>query len=114
MYTYNFPDHYKGDTFEGKVFTLQVNDSPANLLDASIKMDLRKNNKETTPLTLRLSTGNGITILNPASGIFQIDPQIIDLPTETYVYDIEVTFANQEVKTWVNGTWKILQDVTHD
>jgi hypothetical protein len=113
MYTYNFPDHYKGDTFEGKVFTLQVNDEPAPLEGASIKMDLRKNNKETTPLTLRLSTGNGITILNPASGIFSIDNQMIDIPAETYVFDIQITFSNQEVKTYVGGTWTILQDVTH-
>jgi hypothetical protein len=111
MYTYNFPDHYKGDTFEGKVFTITVNGSPAGLLGATIKMDLRKDKKETTPLTLRLSTESGITILGEDS--FQIDPQIIDIPAKEYVHDIEITYANGDIKTYIEGTWKILQDVTH-
>jgi hypothetical protein len=111
MYTYNFPDHYKGDTFEGKVFSILINGTPANLNGASIKMDLRKNSKETTPLTLRLVTGSGITILG--NGSFQIDPQVIDIPAEEYVYDIQITFLSGDVKTWVGGTWKILQDITH-
>jgi hypothetical protein len=111
MYTYNFPPHIKGDTFEGKVFTILINGTPANLNGATIKMDLRKNKKETTPLTLRLANGSGITILT--NGSFQIDPQVIDIPSEDYVYDIEITFASGEVKTWIEGILPITQDITH-
>jgi hypothetical protein len=111
MYTYNFPPHIKGDTFEGKVFTILINGTPANLNGATIKMDLRKNKKETTPLTLRLMNGSGITILT--NGSFQINPQVIDIPEEEYYYDIEITFASGEVHTWIGGTWPIIQDITH-
>lgn len=106
------PEHKKGDTFNGQQFTLNINGSPADLTGASIRMDLRK--VKTGPYVLRLSTDNGgISILVPVSGIFQINPQIIDVQAATYFYDIETTFQDGTVKTYIDGTWLISQDVTY-
>lgn len=109
------PTHYKGDTFEGQQFTVVVNGSALNLANVSvITMDVRKSGN--TKLILRLSTNveyGGITVVDAPNGIFQIDEQIIDIPAEDYVYDIEFTFTNGKKKTYVYGTWTITQDVTH-
>lgn len=105
-------DHYKGDTFDGEQFTILINNSPSDLTDAHIKMDVRK--IKTGTAVLRLSTdAGGISITEPASGIFQIDPQIIDIPAAKYFYDIQITYPTGLVKTYIEGTWTILQDVTY-
>ena len=108
---YNFPDHIKGDTFVGTQFTIQVNGSPLNLTNVSIEMMLRKS--ETSPVALKLTKGSGITVNNAAAGIFSIDEQIIDIPSAKYLYDIEITLPNGEVKTYIGGTFKIIQDITY-
>lgn len=111
---YDFPEHRRGDTFVGIRFTLEVNGAPLDLTGATITMDLRKQGK--TVRSLRISTKEsigGITIITPEEGIFEIDPQIIDVPAGVYDYDIEFELANEDVKTYIYGIWPIIQDVTN-
>ena len=109
---YNFPNHIKGDTYGGTSFTITVNTIPLDLTGASIKMSL-KSNKSTSKSDLDLTTANNrIKIVTAASGIFQVPSQVIDLPAGLYYYDIQITLANKSVKTYIEGQWKILQDIT--
>jgi|WetSurMetagenome_2_1015567.scaffolds.fasta_scaffold283618_2 hypothetical protein len=108
---YDFPDTVKNDTFEGVVFTVTVNTVALNLTNASIKMQLR--NPDNYYLALELSTDNlKIEITNAMAGIFSIVKQIVIIPAMTYIYDIQITLGDGSVKTYIAGTWKILQDVT--
>jgi hypothetical protein len=110
---YNFPDHVKGDTFDGTLFTIKVNGVPLDLNSAHIDMDLRLEPLGVIAKTFSSDTG-GIIIYNPSDGQFTVDPQIVDVPAGDYYYDIEITLSNGVVKTYVGGRWKILQDITYD
>jgi len=109
---YNFPDHIKGDTFNGLSFTIKNkdDDSPIDLTGVTIRMMLRDHNRD---LKKTFSTGSGMTISNPAGGVFQIDEQVIDIYAGKYNYDIEFTFPLGKIKTYISGKWEIIQDVTY-
>ena len=42
----------------------------------------------------------------------RINKQIINIPEFNYLYDIEITFADGTVKTWVEGNFVIKCDIT--
>jgi hypothetical protein len=112
MLSYTIPPALRGDTWPGIAsITIQTSGVPVSLSGANIKMQLREDID--SPVALELSTNNGgITITDPLNGVFQLPPQIIDVPFDTYNYDIQVTFPNGTVKTYLAGTWQITPDVT--
>lgn len=111
--TYVIPDHLNNDTFEGISFTVVYNTVPLDLTGASIAMQLRsKKTSDTAALTLT-TENESIVITNPSGGIFQIKKQIISVTTPgLFFYDIQITLQDGTVNTFIEGTWKILQDVT--
>lgn len=114
MQIYNIPEHLRGDTFDGKVFAIQKNGLALDLTDAEIKMDVRR--QGILHLRLKNDPGAGegsITITDAVGGKFRIDPQIIDIPGTTYIYEIEILFPNDVNKTYVGGSWPIREDITH-
>ncbi|NSW46216.1 MAG: BppU family phage baseplate upper protein [Bacteroidales bacterium] len=112
METYNFKPHVKGDTFKGCRFTVNVNNAPLNLTGCQIRMHLRTNPLHDSKY--ELSTINGkIVIIDTINGIFEIPEQIIDIPAGNYYYDIEITFPDGKVKTYINGRFEIVQDITY-
>lgn len=114
MVSYNFPNHKKGDTFNGIQFTINVNGSPLNLTGASIAMDLRLTPTGASVERFSTAVGEGITISTPkTAGIFTLDTQIIDIAAGDYYYDIQITLANSTIKTYIGGRWIIEQDITY-
>ena len=120
--SYNFKNHVKGDTFKGVSFTITIDTldslgvvtatTPLNLTGASIKMSL-KTTKNTLKSELDLSTVNGkILITTPLEGKFQVVRQIVNVPAQLYYYDIQITLIDLSVNTYIEGQWKIIQDVT--
>ncbi len=111
--TYDFPDHRKGDTFAGVQFTIVKNGSPLDLTGASLRMEMR----ELTPTgsvgdTFTDDSDGGLTITDAANGVITFDEQVVDILAMLYYYDIEITLSNGDVKTYIVGTWIIIQDVT--
>jgi hypothetical protein len=107
--------HLKGDTFDIVNFEVKINDQPVNLTGATIKMQLRKDAYDhVTPPTLSFTSvaNNGITITQPLLGKFNINQQIIDIDVFKYFYDIQITFPTGVVKTYINGFFDVLIDVT--
>jgi hypothetical protein len=106
-------ENTKGDTFEAVAFHLKINDVDVNLTGAVIKMQLRKSYCDTTAaLSLTSVASAGITITNAAAGQFKINKQIINIDVKNYVYDIQITFADGTVKTYIKGNFNILNEVT--
>ena len=103
----------KGDTFDEVAFQIKINGVNASLTGATIKMQLKEryciNN---AVLSLTSVASAGITITNAASGQFKINKQIIDIPVRNYVYDIQITFSDGTVKTYVKGNFNITEEVT--
>lgn len=60
---------------------------------------------------LELETGgNGITITNPAGGVFRIDEiDVLNLDANIYYYDIWLTFPDNTVKHWIVGTMTVVE-----
>ena len=106
-------DNTKGDTFNEVAFKLQINSIDVDLSDAVIKMQLKKSYKDSaTILSLTSVASDGITITDGAAGEFKINEQIIDIPVHNYVYDIQITFEDNTVKTYIKGMFNILNEVT--
>lgn len=102
----------KGDTFEAVNFEVIINDTAADLTDAIIKMQLRKECGGVIGLSLTSVASAGLTITDAVNGKFKINKQIIDIPSYNYYYDIEIHFADNTVKTWVKGMFNIFCDIT--
>lgn len=111
--TYNFPDHYKGDTFNGMQFTLKdtVSEDAIDLTDVLIYIQFRRGSK-IGQIVKDLSIGQGITLTDAINGIFRIDPFINNWAVSIYFYDVQMKFANEVIRTYVTGTQNLVQDVT--
>jgi hypothetical protein len=108
---YNFKKHKKGDTFDGVLFTMNINDQPLDLTGYAIKMQLRVDSAG--PIVKDFEIGNGLTIIDALLGNFRFDEQIIDIPKGTYLYNIQFISPSNKVKTYIEGQWVITQDITY-
>jgi hypothetical protein len=104
--------HIKGDTFEAVNFAVVKNTVALSLTGAVIKMQLKKECNGVAILSLTSVASAGLTITNAAGGLFKINQQIINIPEFNYVYDIQITFADGTVKTWVEGNFVVKCDIT--
>ena len=101
----------RGDTFIGFQFQCLINDTPLNLTGASIKCEIRQNNKTGKRIFLR-EIGSGITVINENDGLAQFDTLKWTAEAGEFYYDIEVTDNNNVVRTFVTGIITANQDVT--
>lgn len=109
---YDFPDHISGDTFNGVDFQVNVNGSPCDLTGYTIKIEVKRTQVAGKVLTLTtVGEDGGISIIDPPAGRFTVLPVVVALRPATYFYDIEFS-KDGVVKTWVSGTWKIINDIT--
>jgi hypothetical protein len=109
---YDIPKHRRGDTWDGiNSIVITSDGSPINLVEASIKIEFRED--VDAPVALTLSTeDNTIVVTDASQGTFTIPPILVDIPFNKYLYDLQVTFANGVVKTYLSGTWEIVADIT--
>jgi hypothetical protein len=109
--SYNFT-HIKGDTFEEVQFDIVKNSVALNLTGAIIKMQLRTECGGLVALNLTSVANAGITITNAVGGLFKINKQIINIASGMYEYDLQITFSDGTVKTWLSGDFLIECDIT--
>ena len=109
---YNFPNHTKGGTYDGTSFTITVNGSPLVITGATIKMSMKLDKTSATVAKTLSTTDNSIKITDGANGTFEVPEQVIDVAAGVYYYDIQITLLDGTVKTYIDGQWKILQDIT--
>lgn len=107
-------NQYKGDTYDGVQFTLlnTEDNSPIDLTGVNIKIQFRYNSK-IGDLQKEINNGDGVTISDAVNGVFSIDPFLIDWKPDLYFFDIQITFLNGIVRTYIQGTIKVIQDVTN-
>ena len=112
--TYKINDQYKGDTFNGVTFTLKegADKTPIDLTGVSILSQFRVN-EVTGTIQKTLEIGSGITLTNAIGGVFKINPFTLNWNTGTFFYDIQITFPNGDVRTYVKGSLNVIQDVTN-
>ena len=102
----------RNDTFYEVPFQIVKNNVEVDLTGAVITMQLRKVYGGEIFLNLTSVASAGITITTPLEGRFKINEQIISIEASTYLYDIQIAFADGTVKTWISGDFIINNDVT--
>ena len=108
---YNFPDAKRGDTYNDVSFTINVNGIAQDLTGASIKMWLVNANQQAPAADYNTINGR-LIITNATAGVFKTSIGIVLLTVAQYYYDIQITFANGVVKTWIEGTFTVINDLT--
>jgi hypothetical protein len=112
--TVQLNDRVKDDTFASVQFEYNEGGSPLDITGNSVKIQFRQNSERGALLYEATSAvSGGITLTNPSIGIFKLDEFT---PTEWekgYVYfDVEMTFVDGSVRTWIKGRVNILQETT--
>lgn len=116
---YQLPDHYRGDTFEGRTFTIYTKETdeaplvPMNLTGADAVMQVRYGStRGEVAIEFSIDSG-GLAITEPLNGELTMNEALIDvdLPGKHY-YDIQITPQNGDTHTYIYGTWNIHDDVT--
>ena len=104
---YNFPDHYKGSTFNATSFVFNFPITGATFLCQL------KNSARDTQVVYEWKTGVNITVVDALTGSIVLN-QInkFDKPKGSYVYDLQIDFGDGTSQTYVKGTLLIHQDVS--
>jgi hypothetical protein len=109
---YDIPAHKAGDTWKGIAgITIFRNGSALDLTGAKAQMKVRFQIDAPTVVEFN-SNDNTIAFVAPTSGILDIPARIVDVPPATYIYDLEITLASGEVKTFMEGKWLITSQVS--
>ena len=105
---------YRGDTWNGiPSISIIRNNAPLVLPEGTnIYMQI-KLDPESSKSFLTLDTiDGGITITDGAHGKFRINPVKVEIPADLYFYDLQVTTPTDIVKTYLRGSFTVIQDVT--
>jgi len=104
---YNFDNLHRGDSLAATTFTMKTSaDSlPIDLTGASIKVAFRYEDT-----LIEKTIDSGVTVSDASTGVFVLDSfQFSDIGR--YKYDIEITFSDGTITTFVKGFIKIIKDV---
>jgi len=111
---YNISDHTRGDTFDGIVFKIYSRvdgvKTAVDLTDSTVKIQFRKEN--TDALVKTVTDGDGITITDAENGVIRVHSFIVTFAPGLYLYDVQITFPSGDVKTYIKGSFNILNDST--
>lgn len=110
---YDFPDQYAGDTVAKRRFTVSRTvsgvTSPENLTGVAIRCWLAK--AESGQVVLERAIGSGVTVVNAAGGVFDLDA--FTAPGEgLYDYDVQFVYPDSRVRTYVAGRIRVRSDVS--
>ena len=104
----------RGDTFAGVKFQYKQNGVPIDLEGAIVLMQVREEPDSNTTIMQFSSEAGEIIIGGGDNNELTIMPKIIPsgAPARKCCYDVQITFPNGSVKTWVSGYFEILKDVS--
>lgn len=104
----NFKNVKAGDTFR-RILTITVTGTgdPVDLTNVTVKMEVKA--KATGAALLSFTEGDGIT---KNINVITLD-KIITLKGGNYVYDMEFTYPDERVVTYIGGSFIVVQDVTN-
>ena len=108
---FNFKAQYKGNTFNGTqlTFTNQSDGTPLDLTGAILLMEIKKSFSSLPTKTF--TTTGGLTIISAVEGVVQIDKFLVTESPFKYLYDLQITFPNGDVNTYLTGTFEVKQNL---
>ena len=108
--TYNIPDQYAGDTCSGYQVEIDRDGVPVDLTGCAIKVQMKLRPSE--ELSLTLTNGTGISILNEEGGVFRLGPFSVPIKAGISVYDLQIKDTSDQITTYLRGSMKVLTQVT--
>ena len=100
-----------GDTYDGFALALADENGAIPLEGAAVRMQWRAFRKRGA-LALDLQLGAGIEVSDALGGEIFVGPITVPAAPGQYFYDIEFTFADGTVRTWLEGTADVGEQVT--
>jgi hypothetical protein len=97
---------YQGDTFSPTLTFTDDNDDPLDFTGVTFKMQIRK--KDGT-LMQTLTQGSGISVTLPNIVVFN---SIISVEKGCYEYDLQGTYSNNTVVTFLGGSFDVTKQIT--
>lgn len=105
---YNLRPAVRGDTWDGAVLTIKVNNVAVNITGYAIQLLVEQPGNNAAALDLTVANG-GITITDAPAGEFTVPPRVIALDAGDYDYRVILTDGSARRKTRIRGTWKIIE-----
>jgi hypothetical protein len=94
-----------------QTFALLADDTPISLTGCTIVVQVRTSaDAPTAALTLSTTSG-GVTIGGINNNQITLN-KVVDIAAGSYVYDMNVRFPSNEVKTYLWGTFFVQEDIT--
>lgn len=100
---------WKNDTWQ-QVFSLTANNSAINLSAATVTIQVRTTATSPTA-ALTLTEGAGITVGGSLNNQITLK-KIVDISAGVYVWDLQVLYGDGTVKTYLEGSFEVYEDVT--
>lgn len=101
---------YRNDSYEQVISILDGSGNPISLATADIKLQVRTHSDGDVLLTM--SEGSGITVGGAGNNVITIS-KIISIQTGgKYYYDLQATFADGTVQTYLRGQFIVTEDIT--
>lgn len=97
---------YAGDTFTAQLTFTDNAGNPIDFTDITLKMQVKKMPIGT--ISLQFTEGGGIT---KNVNVVTLS-KIISIKGGAYVYDLQATDVDNNVITYLQGTFTVMQDVT--
>lgn len=104
----------RGDTWEGisQISIVTEAGDPVVLSGSQIDLEIRR--EYDSPVLYRLSsTTDDIEFIAEDNNSIRIRPMTVEMHYGTYVYDLQITFQDGTVITFLEGHWIVSPDVTH-
>ncbi len=109
---FNWPAQYASDTAEIQSIQILEDDDPVNLTGATVTMQARRGPGKPVLIDLTSVANAGIEITDATDGTFLVggyeNPDI----EATLRYDLQVTFSNGDIRTYISGVYPIYAQVT--
>ena len=91
-------------------FILKDGDNdPISLSGAAISIAFRLGSYDGVLAATWTTANSKVTITDAANGTFQTAEQTVNWTAGVYYYDVKITFADGDIKTWIEGTFEILE-----
>ncbi len=101
-----------GDTWPGMTITIEIDGATPVVALSSVKMQFRKRKNSEGDAELSLASPATITITDADDWSVNIPAQVLDLEVGTWYWDVEFTDLSGVIRTPIEGTLSIDQDVT--
>jgi hypothetical protein len=104
------PAHRRGDTWNGFTVSVSTPDGPLDLTGAAVLVQLRK--KPDLPVVAQWSSDDAPATITISAATVTILPRVLAVESGEYVLDVQITLADDTVRTVFAAILPVEADVS--